>query len=188
MTICHIPRVFAEVETVICRSKEAESLVIEELMFRTRHLREMLVDWRRSYEAILLEHFNHTSMQAAIDKRYETLGVGLAMLIVLNRLISALNLDLGNELEDESQSLAHQLLDLESQAYASNARAGIFMALKVMVARATIATTTEWRVCTDPEDWNHSNLTRTASRDVFEHWCSLKGRKTTSYAHVLEQD
>ena len=111
------------------------------------------------------------------DKRYETLGVVFGMRIVLNRLILSLKVNSIGELEEESQSLAHRIFDLERQAYATNPRAGIFMAFKMVVARATIETKAEWCTSGHMADAERDPGSQMISKEVFVHWCDLKRRE-----------
>ena len=177
MSICRLPKLFSEVEDAICRPDDTDSLERQRLKYRLCHLQQSLLHWRRRYEGLLSEHFDHSWEQARVDKRYETLGVGLGMLLVSYRLIVAIDPKNASELEDEAQSIAHQILALEKNAYIANPRAGIFMAFKAVLANTTIATKSEWYEETLVRDSNQTASGCTISKDVFRHWCSLKGRK-----------
>lgn len=177
--MCQIPRLFNETEDSVRRLEAVGSHGPEELTFRLCHMRDSLVDWRNRYEELLLKHSNDSLLQARMDRRYETLGSVLGMLTLMNRLILALNLDRVEQLEGESQSLAHQIIKLERTAYLVNPRAGVFMALKTILARATIATKDEWQEYANPGDEKPERRPRIISEEVFRHWCSLIGRKAT---------
>ena len=98
---------------------------------------------------------------------------------MVNRLILALNLDMMEELENENQSIAHQIMGAEQKAYGANPRAAVFMAIKVILANATIATQDEWRRYSDGGgEWANIHP-RIIAKEIWEHWCKLKGRRST---------
>ena len=124
--------------------------------------------------------------QARFDKRYETLGVCMTVLVVLNRLIVALDPHMELLIEDETRSFASQILTLEQEASATNARAGLFMAFKRKAALATLASESEWRlsakkVC-ERKALGESPVNGNwfIGKSAFEYWCHLQGRNILS--------
>ena len=185
-TIVHVPRLFAETEDAVYHSNGVGCRVIERLTHRLYHIRESVVDWRKGYESVLYEHCYPPSEQARYDMRYEILGVGLGILIVLNRLILALNYGTAGELEIESQTLATQIVELERQIYSVNPRATVFIAFKKIVANATIETRGEWRSGKKSNNNEQDKVTCIIPEDIFKHWCSLKGRETAKFTRILK--
>ena len=188
MSVCHVPRLFAETEDAIYNPVEVGSAAIQKLSHRLYQLRKRCMNWLKNYKLLLEDYCEDSLAQAGFNKRYETLGVGLGITIVLNRLILALNMNTAGKLEDDSQSLAHEVMQLEKRAYAANPRAGIFMAFKTIVARATIDTREEWQKCEYIGDKRVGTPHRTVSIKTWERWCSLKGRKINKIAQFLRRD
>ena len=178
MSVCHVPRLFYETAEAVSRPTEVGSAAMKLLSHRIHQLRKVYIDWHRQYKELLSEHCEDSLEQARIDKRYETLGAGLGITVVLNRLILALNFDTARELEDESQELSREIVQLERRAYAANPRAGIFMAFKMMIAHATIETRAEWQIPEFSGDKRLRVPQRTVSIQAWERWCSMKGRET----------
>ena len=176
MSLCRVPRLFAEVENIVCYPQNVDPLSIAQLLERLCHARENLIDWRNRYETLLGNHPANPSEQS-IDRRYESLGSALGMLIVMNRLIQALSHNLAGELEPEAQSLANQIVDLKARAHVANPRAGVFMAMKMIIARATTATHHEWLRGRTIARGRRGIAYRLISEEAFVHWCTLKGRK-----------
>lgn len=114
------------------------------------------------------------------DKRYETLGIFMANLVIINRLSLSLNTRAGSDLEDEAQRFASRIMELERRASAANPRASLFMAFKVIMAQATLATKIEWQQAIRLSIEDHTRTDSVIDSYVFEHWVKLKGRKTTS--------
>ncbi|KAL6722051.1 hypothetical protein ACLMJK_001156 [Lecanora helva] len=180
MSVCQVPRLLAKVEAMICQPGDIDSLEQEQLTLRLLRVRDWISDWRRRYEILISKDNARSSSKAKTDKRYEALGVALGIRIVLNRLILAINMHRAADLENESQSLAHQVICLEQQARATNPRAGLFMAFKMIIARATIETKRDWEQSACPSATN--NIPSRISKEAFTYWCRLK-QKQASYHH-----
>lgn len=177
MLVCHIPRLYNDVEDAVKNPQAVDFKLVDHLVTRIHQLRATLMKWRERYDSLLRSiTLQRSSPGVGKDKRHETLGVAMGMLIVLNRLLVALNTSLAVELEPQTQGLATTIIDLQRQAYVTNPRAGLFMAFKIIVAQATLATADEWQACE-----SHSNEMCLPqpfiAEEVFDRWCNLKGRK-----------
>ena len=104
----------------------------------------------------------------------------MANLITVNRLSVSLDTRAGTELEDETQNVASRIIELERKASATNPRASLFLAFKVIVAEATLGTKNEWQQAITLSDEDHVGANSFISSQVFEHWVNLKGRKIRS--------
>ena len=187
MCIVSVPSLFKETQDAICNTapEDVDTSAIQAVLLHLYQLRKRLVQWRQRYEILLLQDSTriHYTEEAKFDKRYESLGVCLTNLIILNRLIVALDPLMEPLIEDETQCLASQILHLEKEASIANPRSGLFMALKMVVALATLATEREWRLDARldgesiSEDDRSTGSFRPVTKWVFERWCILKGRK-----------
>ena len=176
-----LPSLFFDVQKAVFNPHAPKATLIESLLDRIHQLRNRILQWRQRYEIARLERIER-SIHADIqnDKRYEILGVCLAGNIILNRLHLSLNPFAGPEIEETIQNFANQILVLTEHCSVNNPRAGLFMAFKVVTARAVIATTEEWRVTTQEQRDAHVGPNGCIARWVFERWCSLKGRNTSA--------
>ena len=150
---------------------------IDSLSSRVREIRTLLLQWCKRYEEL---YWSHTSPeQAANGKQYDTLGIYLAQLILINRLSVSLNPRAGLGLEIEAQDLARRIIQLEQTASTVNPRASVFMAFKVIAAQATLDTKVKWQqaIRLSIEDYTRPNPV--ISSHVFKLWTDLKGRRTT---------
>lgn len=177
-TVCPIPSLFKDIQDAVCNFTDTKTGTIGSLFSRARKIRILLLRWRRQFEE-LLSSFKAPE-QSGDSKQYETLGIYLTNLVVINRLSVALNTQAGLDLEDETQDLASQILELERGANATNPRASLFMAFKAIVAQATLDTKNEWQQAIRLSIENHTRANSFINSRVFEHWVHLKGRKTTS--------
>lgn len=176
--ICRIPSLYKDVQTVICQKLDTGFRNIGNLFARVQEARTLLLQWRREYDELSLSR--HLIEQSANGKEHETLGIHMANQIIVNRLSVSLDLGAGSSLEIKTQDLACRILELERRADAENPRASLFMAFKVIAAKAALDTKDEWQraITLAIEDRTHANLL--ISSQIFEHWISLKGRKVTS--------
>lgn len=180
--ICPIPSLFKDVQNAVCNFADTDMRTIQSLYARAQDLRALLLQWRREFEELLLSA--DPPEEWGVGKQYETLGIYVANLIVINRLGVSLDICAGSDLEDESQDLASQVLDLERRASAANPRASLFMAFKVIAAQATLGTKEEWRQTIRLSIEDQAPTNSCVSSQIFEHWISLKGRKLTSLSAV----
>lgn len=177
-TICPIPGLFKDVQNAVCNFTGTDMGTIGSLFARARKIRTSLLQWRRQFEELFLSHISHE--QSGNGKQYETLGIYMASLIIINRLSVSLNVRAGKDLEDETQDLASGVVELERRANAANPRASVFIAFKVIVAQATLDTRNEWQQAIRSSVENSASASLFISSQVFEHWVELKGRKSTS--------
>ena len=175
-----LPRLFKDVQEFICQPESAAPFAHENLVARTSKLREQLRDWHRSYNALVAQHemksySDKTRLQS--ERRFEALGVSLAVTIILNRLMIALNPTLGPEAEQENRILAHDIITLAQVAQTVNPRAHLFMAFKLLVANATLETEEEWRYFFEVWNADNQHSWKLIPSPVFQRWVRLKRRK-----------
>ena len=171
-TISPIPNIFADVQQIICFSQEPDSRDISELMYRACEIRSHLWSWRQRFDDSLPEHDD------VLDKRFEILGVCLVNVLVLDRLIVAMDPSMGEDIEEEAQSLARQVVVLAEAASRVNPRAGLFMEFKLTAAHAALATEHEWSLSVRNAQGEGSS--GPVTKKIFERWCSVKGRSITN--------
>ena len=148
-------------------------------------MRALLLHWYQQYEELSSSVIS--SEQSGGGKHHETLGIYMANLIIVNRLSVSLDPPAGSDLENETQHLAGQIIELEQRASTTNPRASLFMAFKAIVAQATLDTRDEWQQAINSSTEEDFSADSVVSSQVFEHWVSLKGRKVTSLVNATPQ-
>lgn len=180
MTVCFCPRLFNDVQNAVWNPKAFHPSHLERLITRAYHIRDFILSWRQIYDRITLDRTLIAPPDPKhADKKHEGIGAALAMLIIANRLIIALNPGLASKLEPENQTMAEILLLMENEARVANPRAGFAMALKIIIAQATLATSYQWQNCVYTECDGIGGRPPLVSRAMFEYWCSLQGRTST---------
>lgn len=177
-TICHIPSLFKDVQNAVCNPTEDDTCTIENLLVRVQETRRLLLQWRTQFEN-LLPSLNPPK-QCRDGKKTDTLGVYMANLILMNRLSVSLNLRAGAELENQTQDVAHRILQLRQMISTVDPRASLFMAFKVVTAQAILDTHNEWQRAIDLAIQDNAYASPLIRSQVFERWVRLKGRKITS--------
>ena len=176
-TICPIPGLFKDIQKAVCNSIDVDMRTIGTLFARAQETRFLLLQWRNRFDELAL--FQESRKQPINGKQYDTLGVYMANMILINRLCVSLNPCAGSGLEDEAQNLAHQILQLERRASVFNPRASLFMAFKIIVARTILDTTDEWQQAIRRSIEDPARASPFIGSHVFERWVRLKGRKFT---------
>ena len=103
-TICPIPGLFKDVQSAVCNSVDIDMRTIGSLFARARETQSLLLQWRERFNELAL--FHDSPKQPVNGKQYDTLGVYMANMILINRLCMSLNPRAGSGLEDEAQNLA----------------------------------------------------------------------------------
>jgi hypothetical protein len=166
-----IPRLFRQTTLYIDTAMHPDPVLRDELLLRAYDTRETLLSWEKEFHTFQQQY----QSQTVEYKLHELLAVALAMLILLQRIIVALQpMDPDAvPLEIQTQGIAERLLALENEVVATrHPKTNILLAQKLFIARAAIASR---------DDWSGAMFTVTArgvvSRQLFERWCGLLGRK-----------
>ena len=172
-----IPSLFKDVQYAVCSSTDIDMPTIRSLFTRLRETRAMLLHWHSQFEQLTFSPNPNSTENFKTDKHYETLGVYLVNMILVNRLSVSLNTHMGSDLEDETQDLARRIFYLVHKAAAMYPRASLFMAFKSIAAQAALDTKDEWHRATRRSVENYVPATPLISSQIFGRWVSLKGRK-----------
>ncbi len=177
----YIPRLFEDVQDVLFNSSEAQSeILMSSLFFRAQSLRQRMAAWFDDYSVVLSSQRPrgpNRSIDTRPGERFEAVALCLAGAMILNRLLVATKpaAENANSIEDETQKIAHHLLDLVRALGPVSPRASLFLGTKVQTAKSAIISEASWR---------HSIITAHSSgragpvlKEAFERWCIYKGRK-----------
>ena len=157
--------------------------IIDTLLARVREVRRLLLQWRRQHDDLFSPHNIHE--QSNDGKEYDTIGIYMANMILVNRLTVSLSPPVGSDLEIETRDLAHGILQLERRASVEDPRASLFMAFKIITAQTVIDTEDEWQRAVDLSNEDQAVISPLISANVFERWVRLKGRKITTTISTL---
>ncbi|CAH0058206.1 unnamed protein product [Clonostachys solani] len=132
-----------------------ESLPIAELqaaIAKLRSLRSAIIGWRRSFNTALLNSVSvcscRTTCRGAKDetsKRYELLAISIVLHILTGRLLLCVSANERDFLEEEVQSQAAELKEIEVSVAGKHDRATFLISQKAMTANATIATHSDFQ-------------------------------------------
>ena len=175
--VLFLPNLWRDVQSAVCCCQPATASKILVLRKRVTNLVMKVSQWRSQYEPLLRSLPDPFSEEAKEEKRFETLGMCLVCLFILKRLSVALDPLSPSALDIESEVtiIAEDTLQLEKTAIAHNPRAGVFMMFKSVAARATLATTDDWRITSVVDARMGTN--GLIAKWVFENWCRMKGRR-----------
>lgn len=177
--VCSIPKCLRRVTNIVCNSQNVTDSTFHQLKLDLYQVRESISQWYRQYQTYSQDYELGSSIRLEEgDKQLEALGVCFTCLIIMNRLIFAIDPSGEECCEDEAQRLATQIVSIDKNALSINARAELFMGLKVHVANTTQATAKRWSQC----KITMKNSVRPASSPipklVFSEWLQLHGWKT----------
>ncbi|KAI2619595.1 hypothetical protein GGR54DRAFT_630636 [Hypoxylon sp. NC1633] len=140
------PRLVRDVRAVVEGPGIFEIHAVIELKERLRGYRRELLAWHAEYNSIVSTTLPQGEILApSEDVRNELLATCYGLLIICSRLLSAISTDLVEVLEDEAVTHATQLMRLENDVSLVNKWASFYIGQKLVVARATLATTSIWR-------------------------------------------
>lgn len=149
----NIPGLFVDV-TAIIYHPDPDPTHINTIACRLQQLRSDLLEWHKDYEFLLSRAPAIFPGTAEFDRRAKVFATYLSCVIISNRLLGAISPIERVDLEDETQVLAGQMLDLELEVKSTASGACMFMAQTLGVSQATIASSPHWL---HGEDRRHSS-------------------------------
>ncbi|KAI1451356.1 hypothetical protein F4805DRAFT_451717 [Annulohypoxylon moriforme] len=163
------PRLVRDVRVLIGRHDTEEQPGPEQLKKQLRDYRKELLQWRAEYDSAALMMPSRGEIPAPNeDIRSELLATCYGLFIICCRLMSAISTDLIEILEDEAVTHARRMIELENDISPVNRWASFYICQKLVVARATLATTDIWR-----EVSRKADFTGIVEEDRFEAWWSV---------------
>jgi hypothetical protein len=172
-----IPGLFKDVTDAICHTHEPPLTTAMGLMSRARNIRCSLQIW-------FLSHIgpDNTPINGSIfcDGYYKILILFYIASIYSNRLNTCIffsgTTDV-DEMEDESQRFANNIVSLFKEESYANLQSSLLLAQKLPIAEATIQSGADWKKQLSISN-SRCQLFK-MSKQTFNQWCSLFGRKTT---------
>ncbi|KAL8737151.1 MAG: hypothetical protein Q9181_001969 [Wetmoreana brouardii] len=171
-SISPIPGLSHSVRTIVCATDQTSHTERDELLERLLELRSQIVAWRDSRNLTNTKfrgkvEFSLLPDRADTEAECEAFSVYASILLILERLIVALDASTAWTMEAHAQQLAWGILELQ-KASALMPRAGLSLALKFMIAKAALLTGEEWK-----QDVLHRGPKGVVARNVFERWIKL---------------
>ncbi|KAK7222382.1 hypothetical protein V2G26_010385 [Clonostachys chloroleuca] len=113
---------------------------------KLRSLRSAIIAWRRSFNTALLNAVDvcHTAKDET-GKRYELLAIAIVLHILTTRMLLCISPNEREFLEEEVQSQAAELKEIQVSVAGKHGRAEFLISQKAMTANATIATHSDFQ-------------------------------------------
>jgi len=140
----NIPGFFVDITNIILSESYPNYAHINQTACKIHQLRVDLFKWHSSYEFLLSCAPKIRPGSAEYDRRCKVFATYLSCVIITSRLLGAISPTERVELEEVTQILAGQMLDLELEVKSTSSAACLFMAQTLGVAQATIATSEDW--------------------------------------------
>lgn len=142
---CNIPGLCVDVTSMICHQPDPDPSFIIESACRIHLLRVDLLKWHTRYEELLRAAPAIVPGTAEFDRRCKVFATYLSCMIITSRLLGAISPTERSELEEQTQLLTAQMLDLEVEVKSASLQTYLFMSQTLGVSHATIATSEIWR-------------------------------------------
>lgn len=139
----NIPGFFVDV-TKLMLSPNPDRARIVSVALRIHQLRIDLLKWNNNYETLLSRAPTISAGSAEYDRRCKVFATYLSCIIISSRLQGALSPSERVELEEDTQTYAAQMQDLDLEVKSTTSAAALFMAQTLGVAKATLATSKDW--------------------------------------------
>jgi len=139
----NIPGFFVDV-TKIMLSPNPDRARISSIALKIHQLRVDLLKWNNNYEYLLSRAPTISAGSAEYDRRCKVFATYLSCVIISSRLLGALSPSERVQLEEDTQTYAAQMQDLELEVKSTSSAAALFMAQTLGVAQATLATSKDW--------------------------------------------
>ncbi|PTB75515.1 hypothetical protein M440DRAFT_1470540 [Trichoderma longibrachiatum ATCC 18648] len=176
--VCRVPEYFQKTLQIVCVTRDdTPECMVERVKNKLYQLRRSIMLWHETYFGS--ETADCASMRINKDRQHEALGFSYAVSIILNRLLFSLDPGSNASCEEAAEEYAFKILLIEKQGLSTVSQAELFMAIKLGVARTTLATAARWREwymeSTQSEFPTGSRLLPSA---IFMDWCQRMGWKT----------
>jgi hypothetical protein len=113
---------------------------------KLRSLRSAIIAWRRSFNTALLNAVDVClTANDETGKRYELLAIAIVLHILTTRMLLCISPNEREFLEEEVQSHAAELKEIQVSVAGKHGRAAFLISQKAMTADATIATHSDFK-------------------------------------------
>ena len=172
-----VPGLLRRTTALVCGDEPPDHHTVECLLQETRELRTKFQEWRFTYDCLVESRGYGRDSPAQHHNLRMFLAVCVTDLVLLARIMVALD-PVGNwELEEQAQALAGLVVALKQEVAGIDLQANLFLTQKLGLAQAVIATGNDWRGARWQLNGGRGGSTVIA-RWVFEKWCALLGRPT----------
>jgi hypothetical protein len=176
--VCRIPEYFQKISQIVCITRgDTSDCVVEHVKNRLHQLLQSILLWHEKYFGSGTA--DCASMRINKDRQHEALGFSYAVSIILNRLLFSLD-PVGNaSCEETAEDYASKIQLIEKEGLSTVSQAELFMAIKLGVARTTLATAARWRNWfMESTQYGPSTGSHMLPSVVFMDWCQRMGWKT----------
>ncbi|RFU76630.1 hypothetical protein TARUN_5569 [Trichoderma arundinaceum] len=176
-SICPVPEYFQKTTQIVCITRDdTPAHLIDDVKDNLYQLLHSILLWHEKYFGSNVVGCPNTRIDT--DRQYEALGFSLAVSILINRLLFCLDPITNASCEEAAQQFASKILLIEKESISTESQAQLFMAIKLAVAKATLATAARWR------DWYMSAQalpligSYIMPKGIFVDWCRRMNWKT----------
>ncbi|KUJ15570.1 uncharacterized protein LY89DRAFT_735672 [Mollisia scopiformis] len=172
MNKCQIPGCGVDVTGLICTDTPPEPEEVERITLKIRQLRKNFLNWYKKYETILAKCPDMYPGSANHDSHCKVFANYLSCLMITSRFLVAISPSDRLEVEEYTQWLANEMVELENQVKLSPT--SLFMAQTMAVAQSVMATKEDWLGDGEKVMSDEKGL---IERWKLERWCGMFGRR-----------
>jgi hypothetical protein len=170
---------FKDVTELVCKGSDQGEMPTSKLKSTIIEFGEDLICWRKRYKILFSMVTKFNVDELGMQSHWINMGVFFVCAIFGTRLLGAISgFDQRVALEKQTQEFSDQIFELVEREKKGNHELGLALALKIGIARATRATSSEWKAPVDELECEASREDR-IEKWKFVHWCELFGRKTS---------
>ena len=172
-----IPGFAVDVTNMVCMIPGPDFRFVEDVICRIRSLRSNFLNWYRRYQSILSQCTEFYPGSSEYDNHCKVFANYLSCMIISSRLLAAISPTDRIEVERVTQGLASRMLELEKEVQFASSQTICFMSQTLVVARATLATESDWKVKGETDGQDHVSSRGLIERWKLEKWCKIFGRR-----------
>lgn len=172
-----VPGFFHDITNITCLGGDPDLEYINAVAAGLRHLTSQLSRWHDRYVVITKCYPDMLLGSPEYDSHCKVFSTYLSCLMISSRLLSVLSTYDRAELEDTSQKLADQMLELNAKIQSSSRQTSLFMAQTLGVAKSIKITQNSWQQYCRSSEEVHTEIGLPLARTQVRGWCEVIGRK-----------
>ncbi|UKZ76950.1 hypothetical protein TrVFT333_004666 [Trichoderma virens FT-333] len=177
--VCRVPQYCHQASQIVCVTRhDTPTDVIDDVVNNLHQLRIKISLWYEKFFETTIEDCPNEMIDK--DRQHEALGFSFAVSIILNRMLFCLDPVANASCEETAQAIASKILMIKAEGLSTVSQAELFMAIKIAVAKVTLATAERWKdwytsVCTQSEPPSGRHI---MPKEIFVDWFQRMNWKT----------
>ncbi|KAH8670130.1 hypothetical protein BGZ60DRAFT_29241 [Tricladium varicosporioides] len=172
-----VPGFFHDITNITCLGGDPDLEYINAVAAGLRHLTSQLSRWHERYVVITECYPDMLPGSPEYDGHCKVFSTYLSCLMISSRLLSVLSTHDRAGLEDTSQELADQMLELNAKIQSSSRQTSLFMAQTLGVAKSIKITQKSWQQYCRSSEEVYTEIGLPLARTQVRRWCEVIGRK-----------